>query len=463
MAEQCYVAGPARKDGSVPYEVCKADWQDRRIPDIRNPSSQVQLLENRLIDVLILGDGFKDQVDFESVLHGWIDSFHALKVYDVFRGAFRIRALFRASSELASTDRGSYYRVKVNDEGDGVSWSDWWKGDSGDALVFRQRLFDDVDSFPDINLRRYPDGLSFDEGSTAIGDWLFGMYRNLVVCMFVKAEDEGGNISGRTINVTRPISHNDRKVRVAVGANAMHEFSHAFGLLSDEYIKSRETLSYRVNPSRANILNLSNLSYSNKYSEVPWFHLSPWGKERRQAAGSEPSPVVGWLWVGGNRHRGVWHSEYRCLMNGRSNNFQYTQNASRDPTAQPDGSYENNKGARLRDRDRFCLWCQELVCMRILERTDQLEEPTDPADFVQRGQIWYARWKSKLRNNYWSLFDVPRQIQEYEANYATMLVGPEGEALETSDLYSPFKKDTDTHVHSVPLSLDASIWLVLLE
>ncbi|HHJ15495.1 MAG TPA: hypothetical protein ENJ80_02240 [Gammaproteobacteria bacterium] len=467
MADTSVVAGPARTDGSIPYEIGKVNWKDRTIPDIRNPSAQVQIEENRLIDVVILGDGFTCQEDFESLLAGWIDSFYDLKVYDLFRGVFRIRALYRESPEYASKDRNSYYRVKVDNDGIRVSGGSWWRGDTGAALAFRERLFADVDSFPGINLRRYPDGLSFDEGNTAIGDWVFGMYRNLVVCMLVKTEKRN-NASGWALRVTRPSPDNDKMVRVAVGANAIHEFSHAFGLLSDEYIKERETVSSRVNPRRENILNCSNLSFSSKYSEVPWLHLSPWGRISRQAAGNEASPVLGWLWVGGNRHRGVWHAEYRCLMNGRSNNFQFTQDAASDPTAQPDGVYQNDKGADLRDKSRFCLWCQELVCMRILERTDQLQEPTDPADFVERGQIWYARWKSELRDNYWSLFGVSEQIRDYEAAYAGMRVGPAGEALEMSDLYAPFDADTHTHAHTHTHThthspgLDAGMWLVLL-
>ncbi len=36
MADKSIVAGVAR---AVPYELGKLNWQDRRIPDIRNPSS----------------------------------------------------------------------------------------------------------------------------------------------------------------------------------------------------------------------------------------------------------------------------------------------------------------------------------------------------------------------------------------------------------------------------------------
>ncbi len=381
----------------------------------------------------------------------------------MYQGAFRVRALYQQSSEFASKNRDSYYRVKVNDDNAGVSSGSWWLGDSGNGFVFRHRVFEDVDSFADINLRRYPSGLSFGEADTAIGDSLFGMYRNLTVCMLVQTS-KGTNIGGWAIQMARPSPNEQHTVRLAVGADTNHEFSHAFGFLSDEYIEGRESQPKpnRSNPTEENILNLSNLSYSAKYSEVPWLHLSPWGRDKRQAAGNEPSPLLGWAWVGGVKHRYVWHSEYQCLMNGQHDNFQYTQVTANDPTAKPDGTYDDdsNSGKNLRDKVRFCLWCQELVVMRILERTDQLQESGDPVNFVDKGKRWYVRWKNEFRKNYWELFDVPQQIKKNESDYASMNVGPAGEALETSDLYAPFSEDTPSRSGSS--NFDEGAWLALL-
>lgn len=459
MADTSVVAGSTRADGSIPYELGKPNWQSRTIPDIRRPAFTLQIPESRLIDVLILGDGFQAQAEFEAGLQSWIDAFYDLKVYDVFQGAFRVRALYRQSSERSSSARDSYYRVKVDAADTGIESGSWWDADDADGRTFRRRVFEDVDSFSDVNLRRYPSGLSFGEANVSIGDWLFGMYRNLVVSMLVRTASTS-NASGRAFLAARPAPDADRTVRMAAGANAIHEFSHAFGLLSDEYIDGRNSTSTRANPTRRNVLNLSNLTFSDKYSEVPWFHLSPWGLDRRQAGGDRPSPVVGWLWVGGSKHLGVWHSEYRCLMNGTHDNFQYTQVASQDPTAQPDGSYVEETGASLRDRSRFCLWCQELVALRILERTDQLNDAGDPADFVARGERWYERWTASLREHYRTLFDVPRQIVDSEASYAGMTPGPGGERLDSSDLFVPYREDEPTRPG--PSSFDDGVWLMLL-
>ena len=211
-------------------------------------------------------------------------------------------------------------------------------------------------------------------------------------------------------------------MHVAVGANEIHEFGHAFGRVADEYINGRdtpETLT-RVDPATPSVFSISNLRYSNQVDDVPWTHLSPGGWRPRTASGAEPSPVVGWMWVGGVVQRGVWHSEYRCLMNGGHDNFKFTQNAAEDPTANPDGTYTDENGADLRDRDRFCLWCQEVVSLRILEKTDQLLEAGDPSDVTAQGIEWYARWVAELRPNYYEIFDVAAQIADAEARYAAL-------------------------------------------
>jgi hypothetical protein len=135
-------------------------------------------------------------------------------------------------------------------------------------------------------------------------------------------------------------------------------------------------------------------------------------------------------------HEGVWHSEYRCLMNGSHDNYAFTQDAAHDPTADAAGTYTDEHGAGLRDDDRFCLWCQEIVTLRILERTDQLLEAGDPADVAGQGELWYARWVERLRDGYWALFDVPGEIADAESRYAAMAPGAHGEPLWRSDLYA---------------------------
>lgn len=466
MADISVVAGPVRSDGSITYELGRPNWIGRRIPNIRRTHVTVRLPESRMIDVLILGDGYTDRAQFEGELQDWIEEFYRLKVYDTFQGAFRVRALYRPSSGPAGDDRQSYYRVKLTSSG-GVASGSWVDGTTGDDALFRERLFDDMGTFSDTNLRRYPESLDLGESNTDIGNWLGGMYRNLTVCMFVRRANSN-NVSGRAMLVTDP-DDSDKTVRVAFGANPIHEFSHAFALLKDEYIEGRGDASTRENPSQQSVLTLSNLTYSTKVSDVPWLHLSPWGIEDRQAGGDAPSPVVGWAWVGGAKHLDVWHSEYQCLMNGTHDNFLYTQNEAEDSTSGADGVYDDpdddssstDSGASLRDHDRFCLWCQEIATLRILEKTDQLVQSGDPSDLAECGRLWYDRWVDDLRAKYWDLFDMPQMIEDLEGAYAAMTFDGGAKLLEDSDLYVPFAADAPVRSGRAP-AFDDGAWLVML-
>ena len=214
---------------------------------------------------------------------------------------------------------------------------------------------------------------------------------------------------------------------------------------------------------------MSNLTYSDRVDDVPWVHLSPCGWHGRTASGQAPSPLVGWLWVGGRGvHLGVWHSEYRCLMNGKHDNFQFTQIDAEDLTANADGTYTNENGADLRywpppdPPPDFCLWCQEIVTLRILEKTDQLLEDGDPGDVTSQGIVWYARWLERLRSNYYQLFDVAQQITDAEARYAGLTPAPgrNGEPLWQSDLYSVPKAAAAGPASPVPPASDDELFLL---
>lgn len=423
--------------GRIRYDLGKPNWLNRRVPDIRQPSSTIQIPEDRLIDIVILGDGFKEPSAFRAAIVDWLDGFYDVEVYERFAGAFRIRALYTPSEQPASQDRHSYYRCRVNDAGTKISMDDaWWQSNDAAGVDFRARLFQAIDSLSGVNLRHYSTDLDLGENQ-AIGNWLRGICRNLVVSMLVRTA-ESHNVSGMARDVPWPAPAESRRVRVAFGANVIHEFSHAFALLSDEYIDGRETgnSGSRVNPTTASVFTLSNLSYSDRDDSVPWLDLCPGGRFGRTASGSSPSPLLGWLWVGGGVHRGVWHAEYRCLMNGTHDNFQFTQTPSDDPTANPDGSYTDERGALLRDSSRLCLWCQELVTIKILEKTDQLLEPGDPVDATEQGKRWHVRWVEDLRYSYYRIFDVEQQVADAESRYAGLNPGRFQQPLWRSDLYN---------------------------
>ena len=294
MADQT-ITESQQPGGRVSYELGRSNWGSP-IPDIRRPASTVQIPDNQLIDVIILGDGFKSTSSFREQLVLWLQAFYTVPVYELFAGAFRIRALHTPSTEPASTDRNSYYRCRLTDDGRGVSKEDqWWAADDADGRTFRQRLWEAVDSFPDVNLRRYSADLDLGDNIAVSNRHVRDTYRNLVVSMLVRTANSP-NVSGRTTGVPREPGH-ALNGRVAFGANSTHEFSHALGFLSDEYIDGRNSTNDRVNPDRPSVFTLSNLSYSDRDDSVPWLHLAPTGRFRRAAGGIESPPVVGWLWL----------------------------------------------------------------------------------------------------------------------------------------------------------------------
>jgi hypothetical protein len=419
-------------DGRVRYELGRSNW-GAPVPDVRHPGSTVTVATARLIDVVILGDGFLDATEFESQLQEWIEGLFDLTVYDRFAGAFRIRALHEPSSQRASTARRSHYRCKLVDSGGGVSKDGWPNGTDADDDVFRQRLWSAVDSFDDLHLRRYSPAIDVGGSGAITNEHLRNTYRNLVVAMLVHTAGSA-NVSGMTRNVRRDPGQSTNG-RVAFGAFAIHEFSHALGFLLDEYIDGRNGTNDRHNPDPPSVLTLINLTYSDLDTDVSWLHLAPTGSFPRTASLPEPSPLVGWLWAGGVVLNGAWHSEYRCLMNGTHDNFAFTRVEENDPTVGTDGVYHDETGATLRDRQRFCSWCQEIVAVKILEKTDQLTDPSDPSDPTHQGQVWYQRWISDLRPGYLATFAVANQIRDAETTFAAMSPGAHGEPLWRSDLY----------------------------
>ena len=122
------------------------------------------------------------------------------------------------------------------------------------------------------------------------------------------------------------------------------------------------------------------------------------------------------MWIGGGgKEKGVWHSEYKCLMNGgRKNYFCRT-----DEPDQFDGS-GNQVFADLRWY-HFCIWCEEIVTIKILEKTDALLRYDDiflsGGDIHKLGNIWYLRWVNELRPVYWNVFAIETRIQDRELNY----------------------------------------------
>jgi hypothetical protein len=432
MADLTVTALDPLSSSRIRYEIGAGNWapniEDGHgwVPDLAG-GGPVRLPEQARIDVLLLGDGFESEADFHRKLDDWIAAFFDVEVYDRLRGAFRIRALFTRSGEPASMARRSFYGVAIDDDGDILRQPHWWEEDDQDGARFRNLLWDSISAFGNMNGTRYPETLS---NSAVIHNTLSGLFSNLVVMMLVRRAKPNGSggvaISMSPVGMTRRVDLAPRVsagINVGFGENSLHEFGHAFAYLEDEYISERGSQASRTeNPSTPSVFNLSNLSFETQVNRVPWLHLSPWGRTPRQAAGTSPSPIVGWLWRGGEEDEGVWHSEYQCLMNGKHHNYAYTPVAASDPTDDPPTSCgrfgDGGTDLRWRNPPTYCLWCQEIVVIRTLEKTGQLATALDDPSIDVRGRDWYRSWRARGRARYWEFFAVAERIREREAWYA---------------------------------------------
>lgn len=451
MADTSIAASTSDPDADlVTYELGKPNWHPPWVPDLAVRGRNVTLGDAHVIDIVLLGDGYRDRSEFETQLSSWIVAFFQVTVYEAFRGAFRIRAVFRKSAQRVSSARDSHYHVPANSSGSALSSSgSWWNGSASADVEFRTRVQDDM-ALVGFNPARYPAALDVSDGGTVIHNELANMLSGCVVSMLARTAS-----SSNTSGFTRAVNLSSNQVlNVAFGASALHELGHAFAYLEDEYIDGRLTRASRRNPAALSLFTLSNLSFSPRIDQVPWLHLSPWGRVRRQAAGSDPSPIVGWAWRGGESDRHVWHSEYNCLMNGTHDNYLFTSVASADPTANADGSYSDDNGANLRSPTRYCLWCQEIVTARILEKTGQLARPGDPTDINDVGRTYHERWLSTWRDRYWQFFDVDQQLADRETLYADASQFPRlqhaGLVLWQSDLYDAFAAVPSSAVQAAP-------------
>lgn len=417
----------------------------RMIPDITSGGA-VTLVEEQIIDVVVLGDGYlkRELADFRQDAQDWYDGYlsqsgirpFSLSTTDAggnpvyFSAAFRVRGWFTESVERVSTRRKSWYHTKIEcnvartrcaiaGDDDGK----WTCGSNEpDDRAFRDQLFTALDQLtPPVNLARFDDDLtvlvpnSCTGGTSRIVPWMSDFYRNLVVVMLVRVDPSESVSSGMFIGAsgkTKSVCCDAgdcgfadpslvRRVRLAIGAAKRHEFGHAFANLRDEKIVDRTSAACLTNPSPASrsIYLLSNVAFSNDRDDLVWPHLAPGGLYNPNR-----SSPIGNLYVGGHDGLGVWHAEYKCLMNGDASNYF----CDIGPPAE---------GTPLRDEDHFCFWCEEIVALRILARTGQLHRSGDPLDDNSRGRVWFNRWNTLLRDQYYSLFDIPTLIAQKNACY----------------------------------------------
>lgn len=421
------------------FDVEPAAWADPTVRTFDN-RGLIRLSEHAncdLLDIIILGDGFtsSDRNSFTAYASDFYDRLMGIWPYSQFRSVFRVRAVFTESntrSDASAPD--TYYGIDMaffkDKDGNDILTKPYPLRGIDSNSAYRVALFDTilaVTSAVGLNLRTNPDQLKtswsalepdrLSEVQGASGYNSFSKrHRNLtVVQSFMTDRADTGVADGYARSVKAPDGHSldGQYARVAIGQHDVHEFGHAFGLLGDEYISHRDAYdpTLRQDPSLPSVFELSNVSFSARGDVVPWRHL---GWDALSPRGSKS--LVGQMWIGGMAYEhGVWHSEYMCLMNGGSNNYF----CRTDETYMGGNDYHGS----LRNfwaSGRFCLWCEEIVTIRILEKTGAFVRANDPLDddaINELGRLWYWRWVDELRAGYWKEFQLTQRIQDRENWY----------------------------------------------
>jgi hypothetical protein len=338
-------------------------WQKPWLPDLRNPDRRIEIPPAGRIDVVLLGDGYLagERDAFAEDVRSWYAEFLKLTPWHQLAGAFRVRGIWTPSPGRGPSAEGTHFRVQYAAEG----------LTEVQSAETRRALFEVLGRI-DLNEARRDGQLS-----------------NAVVVLLVRT---GSGPLRSPSGCTRTLASPDGKttVRVAFGAYTHHEFGHAYAGLADEYINIARPVASHTTPARPSIFTVSNLCYTKDPLLIPWRHLGPGGP-----LNGDPGSVIGVLWAGGVREEGAWHSEARCLMNGRHDNWDLQK---------------TRRGASLRDPRRFCFWCEEIAVARTWLKTGQLGNATG-------GEELWERWAREVRPLYQRAFDVAARIKaQNEAN-----------------------------------------------
>jgi len=343
----------AGQDELIP--VGQENWEKPWVPDLRKPDAKIDIPLNKRIDVLILGDGYlaSERADFEKEVREWYDRFLTYTPWSQFRGAFRVRGYWTASEGRATPERKSVYQLPATTTGVGD--------------VSQPKLADAVFAALDkagVNRAAARSRLS-----------------HAVPVLLVRNE-QVRNPSG----LTRLLTSSDAKasVSVAFAAYTHHEFGHAYGGLRDEYINLTGGKAPPRSGGKPNLFTLSNVTSTKDPAQLAWSHLLPGG-----ALNPAKESVIGLLWIGGGGEEGFWHSEVRCLMNGTHDNWDLQK---------------SKRGINLRDMNRFCFWCEELMVARTLQKTGRLGDSED-------GETLWKKWTDEFRPLYQKSFDVAGRLR----------------------------------------------------
>jgi hypothetical protein len=243
----------------------------------------------------------------------WIDEVFAIEPYSLFRSAFVIWYLPRAS-EAHLGEGTTAFGVTV--ASGGVS-----AVTNAAAPLFAALDASGTDAF------------AFPPDSPVVNH----------VAAFLLYDPASGRagFSGLTTTLQNPSDRNQR-IGAAFGMGHAHEFTHAFTGLRDEYLETTNTA--------RSASETGNTSPTNTCSTLPWAHLLAGAgiNTTSELVGAFGTPELG------------YHPELKCLMNGTHDNGQFFCAASSS------GTYPS---LTLRANDRMCNFCREITAYRVFDHT----------------------------------------------------------------------------------------------
>jgi hypothetical protein len=287
----------------------------------------------------------------------WVDLVFGIEPYSLFREAFVVWFLPRASA--TRIDGGdTAFRVPVTNSG---GWATGSISSNGETAAR---------AWAALELHPYAP-TDFSSGSGGLGN----VRHFTAAFLILDPERNRAGLSGRALGLQNPADGSAR-LGSAFGVGHAHEFTHAFAGVRDEYMEQDFIgRTWSTSPT-------TNVVGSNACGELPWAHLL-------QGAGiNTTANLVGAF---GTTEVGV-HSELLCLMNGTHDNGLYY--------ARDDAGSCSESSCTLRVEDRMCNHCREITAYRVFQRSALLDEH----------DVWAQNYRTAFYERYG--FKVPAVVPQ---------------------------------------------------
>lgn len=339
------------------------------IYDIKT-GENIQLKKEKMQNILILPEGYTkaefDQGVFDKDVEDWIKETERFEPLKSFKDAFIIWKYHSISKthivpgDMGKSNTSLGFNVDISGQ---VQTPNMKTVQNIWEIAVATKLISD-DYYP-------PRGISGNINKNLV----------MVVLIYDPKRKKSG-YSGIAHRLKNPNNKN-QYLGSAIARNYPHEFLHAFAMLADEYLSDKPANRVIENHEAEKPHYVINVVKHPDWESVPWKHLF--------YGGSINPAVKDLIGIYGDAVSG-YHSEARCLMNGK---------------------IEANKkvfggDGNLRDNDRLCNWCREIVVFRLYERLHMFTDTGNDFD----------TWKKDYREKFYARFGfaIPKVIPQVNSD-----------------------------------------------